>query len=137
EAVADIRKRRLQIESVRLQHVRLRRELALHAGRAGYFVEAFLLQVDDGGHELIERERRQPLRYVLEIARVKRQGRSATRFPNAMAVAEAGESGFVPVLDDRHPGVAKGLSGRGSERGIDADRVVVRGMKRIPKLVET
>ena len=54
-----------------------------------------------------------------------------------MAVAETGEGGLVPVLDDCHPGVAEGLSRRGSERGIDADRVVVRGVKRVSELVET
>ena len=73
-------------------------------------MEAVLLELDDRGHELVERERREPLRDVLEVAAMEGKQRTAARLPHAVPVAEADIGRLVPVLDDGHPGVAERLA---------------------------
>ena len=77
-------------------------------------------------HEVVGLHRRSPLLHVEEIARVEGQHRSAARFPDAVAVAEAGKGRAMPVLDHARPGVAERLSINGGQAGINRDEVGCR-----------
>ena len=94
---------------------------------AGASVKLLLPQALDRGHQLAELEGHRPLRRVPEIPRVERQQRSAAGLPHAVAVAEAGERGPVPVLDGADPRVAERLAVGGAQPGVDGDRVRARG----------
>ncbi len=105
-----------QLDAVRLDAIRLRRQPPVLRRRLGCAPEVVGLEGQQRRHQLARGDGRDPLLHHGEVAGVEREHRAAGRLPHAVAVAEAGEGRRVPVLDDAHPRVAEGLAVGGLQR---------------------
>src|SRR5262249_52176186 len=127
---------RLQVQTIRLNFVGDRSEFAIRWSSRRRLVESILLEIENGRHHLLDRQRHHPLRRALKVSRVKRQDRSAARLPYAVSVAETDEGALVPILDRACEGVAEFLAILRFETRIDSHRVRVRRLQRESELIE-
>jgi len=99
-----------QIESVRLDGVGRDRQLPVCPGARRQVAEVAPFEREHPGHELGNRQSREPLRHVGVVARRERQHEPAVDFPDAVPVTEAREGAFVPRLDNVDERVAELLT---------------------------
>ena len=116
--------RRLQIETDRGDLVAGSGEFSRRSFAFRGDVEAGLAQLQHRRHQVVETERRQPLRHAAEVARMERQDRPAGRFPDSVAGAETDERRAMPVLDGRGPVVAELLAVAALQGSVDLHRVL-------------
>ena len=88
----------------------------------------FGFELRNARDELIVRHGHGPLRHVLEVARGEWQQQAGAAFPDAVAVAEAGEGASVPVFNNADPVVAEPLAVlTGFEAAVETHHIRMRG----------